>query len=60
MAKKSKKEIPQYSTTTINGKEYYRTRITDTDGKRVTIYGKTPEELYDKVQDAQQKIQQYI
>jgi integrase len=57
---KKKKEIPQYSTTTINGKEYYRTRIVDTDGKRVTLYGKTPEELYDKVQEAQQKIQQYV
>ena len=51
MAKKRKK-IPQYGTTTLNGIEYFRTRITDTDGKRVTLYGRTREELYDKVEEA--------
>lgn len=56
MAKKRKK-IPQYGTTTLNGIEYFRTRITDTDGKRVTLYGRTREELYDKVEEAKKQIE---
>lgn len=51
-----KKEIPQYGTVVMNGLTYYRTRIDDADGKRVAIYGKSPEELYDKVQLAKQQI----
>ena len=51
MARKKKPEIPEYGTVIIKGAEYYRTRIYDTDGKRVTLYGKTREELYEKVQD---------
>lgn len=47
MAKK-KKDIPNYGKVTHNGIEYYRTRVTDADGKRVAIYGETPEELYEK------------
>ena len=52
MARK-KKLIPDYGTTTIKGVEYYRTRIVDADGKRVSLYALTREELYDKVQEAQ-------
>lgn len=55
MAKK-KQSIPQYATTVIKGVEYYRTRIEDPDGKRVTLYARTREELYSKVQKAQQEI----
>ena len=55
MAKK-KQNIPQYATTVIKGVEYYRTRIADTDGKRVTLYARTREELYSKVQAAQKEI----
>jgi len=55
MAKK-KHGIPQYATTVIKGVEYYRTRIEDADGKRVTLYGRTREELYSKVQKAQKEI----
>lgn len=55
MAKK-KQSIPQYATTVIKGVEYYRTRIEDADGKRVTLYGRTREELYSKVQAAQKEI----
>ena len=55
MARK-KREIPQYGTTKLNGVEYYRTRIEDADGKRVSLYGKTPEELYEKVEEAKQQI----
>ena len=31
--------IPQYGTVIMAGKEYYRTRIEDADGKRVALYG---------------------
>lgn len=57
MARK-KKLIPDYGTTTIKGVEYYRTRIEDADGKRVSLYALTREELYDKVQEAQQLIKE--
>lgn len=55
MARK-KKLIPDYGTTTIKGVQYYRTRIEDSDGKRVSLYALTREELYDKVQEAQRLI----
>lgn len=54
MAKR--KTIPQYKTVIMNGNEYYRTRIEDADGKRVALYAKTREELYDKVQSALRQI----
>ena len=57
MARK-KKQIPEYGTVILNGVEYYRTRIEDADGKRVALYGKTPEELYEKVVDAKQQIKE--
>lgn len=56
MAKKRKK-IPDYGTVVQNGIEYYRTRIVDADGKRVALYGKTREELYDKVEEAKRMIE---
>ena len=56
MAKK--KIIPEYGTVIMKGIEYYRTRIIDTDGKRVALYGKTPEELYEKVQYAKRRIEE--
>ena len=58
MARKKKPEIPEYGTVIIKGAEYYRTRIYDTDGKRVTLYGKTREELYEKVQDVKKQIEE--
>lgn len=57
MARK-KKAIPQYGTVMLNGIEYYRTRIEDADGKRVALYAKTAEELYEKVEEAKQKIEE--
>ena len=53
---KRKKLIPDYGTTVIKGVEYYRTRIEDADGKRVALYAPTPEELYEKVEEAKQLI----
>lgn len=53
-----KKAIPEYKTVIYNGIQYYRTRIEDADGKRVAIYGKTREELYEKVQEAKRQIEE--
>ena len=55
MAKK-RRAIPKYGTVTIGDNEYYRTRIEDADGVRVAIYGRTREELYDKVNEAKNQI----
>ena len=57
MARK-KKLIPDYGTITIKGIEYYRTRITDTDGKMVSLYALTPEDLFEKELDAKQQIKE--
>ena len=54
---KRRRAIPQYGTVIMNGVEYYRTRITDADGKRVALYGRTREELYDKVEEAKRQIE---
>ena len=53
-----RKSIPKYGTVMLNGIEYYRTRIADADGKRVALYGKTREELYDKVEAAKREIEE--
>lgn len=45
--------IPRYGTVIM----YYRTRIEDADGKRVALYGRTREELYDKVIAAREQIE---
>lgn len=59
MAKK-KECIPEYGTTTKNGVMYYRTRITDADGKRVDLYATTREELYKKEKEARQVVEDLI
>lgn len=43
-----RKRIPRYSRVQVNGYEYYKTDIEDAEGKRVILYGKTREELYEK------------
>ena len=55
-----KKAIPQYGTVMLNGIEYYRTRIEDADGKRVALYAKTAEELFEKVEEAKRQIEETI
>ena len=50
-----KKCIPEYGTTMRRGIRYYRTRITDADGKRVDLYAETCEELYQKEQEARRQ-----
>ena len=59
MAKK-KEVIPQYGTVINNGIPYFRTRITDADGKQVTLYGVTREELYQKEREARTKVAEII
>lgn len=49
--------IPHYGTVVMAGTEYYRTRIRDADGKQVAIYGRTREEVYDKVIQAREQIE---
>ena len=51
-----RKRIPRYGTAEINGHTYYRTTILDAEGKRISLYGKTREELYDRVQEAKRQI----
>lgn len=42
-----KKEcFPQYGTVMRKGNQYYSTRITDADGRQVSLYAVTGEELY--------------
>ena len=59
MAKK-KECIPEYGTTTKKGVVYYRTRITDADGKRVDLYATTREELYRKEKEARQVVEDLV
>lgn len=47
-----RRRIPKYGTVEIKGHTYYRTTITDSEGKQRTLYAKTCEELYDKELDA--------
>ena len=54
------KNIPQYGTVTRKGVLYYRTRILDADGKQVSLYGTTCEELYDKEQEARRQVAEII
>ena len=47
----------QFGTFTVNGTEYYRTRIKDQDGNRITLYAKTAEELCEKVEETKNQIE---
>lgn len=59
MAKRTNK-VPEYGTVVRKGKQYYRTRITDTDGKRVDLYALTREELFQKEQEARAQVEDAI
>lgn len=52
-----KKTSKQFGTFTTNGIEYYRTRIKDQDGKRITLYAKTVDELSEKVAEVKEQIE---
>ena len=59
MAKK-KDTIPEYGTVTRKGIQYYRTRIMDADGKQVSLYATTCEELYKKEQEARKQVAEIL
>ena len=59
MAKKNK-SVPQYGTVTRKGILYYRTRIQDADGKQVSLYATTCEELYEKQLAAKKQVEEII
>ena len=59
MAKK-KMEIPEYGTITLKGIQYYRTRIMDADGKQISLYATTCEDLYKKQLAAQRQVEEII
>ena len=59
MAKK-KRTLPQYGTVMRKGLLYYRTRILDADGKQVSLYATTREELYEKELDARRQVEELI
>lgn len=54
--KSRKKAMPEFGTVMMHGVEYYRTRITDQDGNRVAVYGRTPKELEAKIEDIREQI----
>ena len=58
MAKK--KTIPQYGSVMRKGIPYYRTRIMDADGKQVSLYATTCEELYEKEMEARRQVEEII
>lgn len=49
--------IPKYGTVEINGHTYYRTIVTDSEGKHISLYAKTQTELYDKEMAAWEQIE---
>lgn len=59
MAKK-KTQSPKYGTITLKGIQYYRTRITDADGKELSLYAATCEELYEKQLEARKQVEEII
>ena len=59
MAKK-KTSVPQYGTVMRSGIQYYRTRIMDADGKQVSLYATTCEELHQKELEARQQVEDMI
>lgn len=44
----NRKRIPRYSIVEIGEHRYYRTFYEDAEGRKIALYGKTREELYDK------------
>lgn len=51
-----RQRIPRYGTVKIRGDIFYRTFVENADGKRVALYSKSREELYEKEQDALERI----
>ena len=49
--------LPDYGTVSMKGTQYYRIRVTDQQGRRVSLYARTREKLYQKEQEAIQQIE---
>ena len=59
MAKKQE-NVPRYGTAMRRGIQYYRTRITDADGKGWTCMLKTCEELQLKEMEARRQVEEAV
>ena len=55
-----KPNIPQYGTVMRGGNPYFRTRIMDADGKQMSLYATTREELYKKELEARRQVKDII
>ena len=55
-----RKRIPRYSSVNMKGVQYYRTFVEGNDGKRIALYAKTREELYEKELDALDRIDSIV
>ena len=51
---------PPYIDEQVQGNLSNRTRLMDADGRRVALYAQTPEELYEKVREAQRRIEEAV
>lgn len=51
-----RRHLPRYGTVEINGHTYYRTTVMDANEHRISLYGKTRQELYDKEMEALEQI----
>lgn len=56
MARK-KPILPDYGTVQIKGKTYFRTRVSDDDGNRISLYAETREELFEKALEVERQIE---
>lgn len=54
---KRKPLLPDYGTVQIKGKTYFRTRISDDEGNRISLYADSREELYEKVVEVEKQIE---
>lgn len=55
-----KPNIPQYGTVMRGANPYFRTRIMDADGKQMSLYATTREELYKKELEARRQVKDII
>ena len=52
--------VPKYGKVEINGHVYFRTRITDDEGKRIAIYAPTRQALFEKASKIEYQIDHHI
>ncbi len=54
---KRKPILPDYGTVQIKGKTYFRTRVSDNDGNRISLYASSRDELFEKVLEVEKQIE---